>query len=220
MSAKVPKQYQKQVKAASDVLGIPYQLIAEQINLESTWNPKAVSPAGAQGLTQFMPGTFKEYGPKGGDPFNPNDSLKAYVSYMQYLLKTEKGSIYKAMEAYNAGPGNLGAGNTYAHMIFLRAGVPVGAKAGKSGKNAAYDPNSGVNQAIGEAKNAVESVLDWPGEIVDFFKEAVGDLEATAKFFGAFFEPSTYVRIGAGIGGLVFLTIGVICLGIDAVKGQ
>ncbi len=151
-----------------------------------------------------MPGTFKEYGPKGGDPFNPSDSLKAYVSYMKYLLKLEKNSIQDALAAYNAGPGNLKAGRTYASIIMKRAGVVAGTKAGPSGENAAKG-ESGIDKALG-------GLLDLPGDIVDFFKGATDALENVIDFFTLLFQPTTYVRIASGIFGLFMLVLAFVFL--------
>lgn len=215
MTVSVPSKYKDYVAHAASVLGLPEQLVAEQIGLESSFNPRAKSPAGAEGIAQFMPGTFAKYGPKGGSPYNVADAFKAYEAYMGELLKEEGGSIRNALAAYNAGPGNLSAGYTYANMIMQRAGVVPGAKAGKAGKNAGYDPNSGVNQVIDAATG---DLLSFPKTIVGFFKDAAKALEDTAQFASAFFQPSTYVRIGAGIAGLLLLTLGIVTLGLSALK--
>ena len=58
----VPAQYQGYVDHAAQVLGIPASVVAAQIGLESSWNPNAVSPAGAVGIAQFLPSTFASYG--------------------------------------------------------------------------------------------------------------------------------------------------------------
>lgn len=212
MSTSIPKQYQAYVAHASNALGIPEQLVAEQINLESTWNPKAKSPAGAEGIAQFEPATFAKYGPKGGSPYNVADAFKAYESYMGALLKQENGSIRNALAAYNAGPDDLSAGYTYANMIMQRAGVVPGAKAGPAGKNAAYDPNSGINQA---AEAVAGGLLSFPTQILGFFSEGTDALASTVKFAGAFFQPSTYVRIGAGFFGLALVILGIVTLGMS-----
>lgn len=215
MSVKIPSKYAKYVQAAADATGMPPQLVAAQIETESSWNPNAKSGAGAEGIAQFMPGTFKTYGRKGGSPYNVADAFAAYTAYMKALLKQEGGSIQKALQAYNAGPGNLSAGATYAHMILLKAGVPPDTKAGKSGENSAYDPNSGINQAVGAVTGGLLSI---PGDIVTFFKEGATALEDATQFLTAFFQPSTYVRIGAGVTGFTFVIIGLIALAMGAVK--
>ena len=49
-------------------------MVAAQLAQESGWNPNATSPAGAQGIAQFMPATWATYG-EGGDPFDPDDAI-------------------------------------------------------------------------------------------------------------------------------------------------
>ncbi|WP_083515695.1 transglycosylase SLT domain-containing protein [Glutamicibacter mysorens] len=57
---KFPEQYRKAVEKSADTAGLPIGIIAAQINQESGWGPKAVSPVGARGIAQFMPGTWEE----------------------------------------------------------------------------------------------------------------------------------------------------------------
>jgi len=77
-----------------------------QIMAESGANPKAVSSAGARGLSQFMPKTWGEWG-DGGDIENPEDAIKAQCRYMDWLHKTSGADIEKAFAAYNWGIGNV-----------------------------------------------------------------------------------------------------------------
>lgn len=65
---------------------VPAAVIAAQIEAESNWNPEAVSPASARGLSQFIPETWEQYEKedRGGadlDPFNPTDAIKAQAWY-------------------------------------------------------------------------------------------------------------------------------------------
>lgn len=179
----VPKQYQKYVTDAADELGIPANLIAAQIQLESSFDPKARSDAGAEGIAQFEPGTFAEYGPKGGSPWNVGDSFKAYVNYMKTLLHQEGGSIYKALEAYNAGPGNLSAGSTYAHMIMMRSGVGADTKAGKSGENASQ-AEGGVASTVERISKGVLESIPGLGEIFKAGQEIADTAAAIIGVFG------------------------------------
>lgn len=128
----VPPQYVSYVNQAAAATGLPASVVAAQINNESGFNPNAVSPAGAQGIAQFEPGTFSSYG--SGSPFNASDSFKAYSNYMKALLKQFGGNIQNALAAYNAGPGNIGAGMGYARTILSNAGVSSGARAGPGKK--------------------------------------------------------------------------------------
>lgn len=89
--------------------GIPVSLFLAQIQLESNWNPNAVSKAGAQGLGQLMPGTAEWLGCS--DPFNPEQNLEAAAKYMQYLHDMY-GDWNYALAAYNGGPGQITKGET------------------------------------------------------------------------------------------------------------
>ena len=62
---------------------IPWHLLAAQCRWESSFNPYAVSSAGAKGIAQFMDATWAEIGH--GDPFNARESVKAQSKYMLYL---------------------------------------------------------------------------------------------------------------------------------------
>jgi soluble lytic murein transglycosylase-like protein len=73
---------------------------------ESNFNPFAVSPVGAQGIAQFMPGTAAAYGL--GDPFDAAAAIDAQAHLMSDLL-AQFGSIPLALAAYNAGPAPVAA---------------------------------------------------------------------------------------------------------------
>jgi soluble lytic murein transglycosylase-like protein len=73
---------------------------------ESGFDPYAVSPAGAQGIAQFMPGTAAAYGLR--DPFDPESAIEAQARLMSSLLR-RFGSVRLALAAYNAGPGAVAA---------------------------------------------------------------------------------------------------------------
>jgi hypothetical protein len=120
MSVTVPSNYVWWVNAASAGTGIGYDYVACQINEESGFDPNVTSPTGAQGIAQFEPGTWATWGH--GDPYNPTDALHAYIAFMNYLVQTEGGSLFRALAAYNAGPGNIAAGYGYATTIIDCAG--------------------------------------------------------------------------------------------------
>lgn len=86
--------------------GLPASFFARLIWRESLFNPNVVSPRGAQGIAQFMPGTASERGL--ADPF---DTQTALVESARYLteLKTRFGSLGMAAAAYNAGPNRVAA---------------------------------------------------------------------------------------------------------------
>src|SRR5437879_9641946 len=90
------------VYSAADQYNIPRDLFAALINQESGFNPRAVSPKGAQGLGQLMPGTAAGLGVT--DAFDPAQNLEASARYFSQQLRTF-GSEENALAAYNAGPG-------------------------------------------------------------------------------------------------------------------
>ena len=71
---------------------------------ESRGDPRAVSPAGAEGLFQFMPGTAKDLGI---NPLDPAQALQGAGTYLGGLFKQFGGDLSKALAAYNEGPGAL-----------------------------------------------------------------------------------------------------------------
>lgn len=80
--------------------GLPEDFLARLIWKESLFNPRAVSPMGAQGIAQFMPGTAKLRGLS--DPFDPLMALAASAAYLAELRATF-GNLGLAAAAYNAG---------------------------------------------------------------------------------------------------------------------
>ena len=96
-------------------LEAPVAILGAQIHQESGWNPRALSPVGAQGLAQFMPATAAwmptiDATLTGGSPYNPKWSLRAVSQYDGWLysrLKADQDCDRWAMtlSAYNGGLG-------------------------------------------------------------------------------------------------------------------
>jgi soluble lytic murein transglycosylase-like protein len=87
-------------KAAARRHGIPEDLFLRLVQTESGWNPGAVSPKGATGLAQLMPGTARMLGVKIDDPAQNLDGGARYLRMMHDRF----GSWRLALAAYNAGP--------------------------------------------------------------------------------------------------------------------
>jgi Transglycosylase SLT domain/D-alanyl-D-alanine carboxypeptidase/Putative Flp pilus-assembly TadE/G-like len=98
----VPARYAPMIARAAQRWGVSAQLLAAQLYAESNFNPFAVSPAGAQGIAQFMPGTAAGLGLR--NPFDAAASIDAQAHLMHDLL-ARFASVPLALAAYNAGPG-------------------------------------------------------------------------------------------------------------------
>lgn len=121
--ANVPAEYEADViRAGSICQVVTPSIIAAQIEQESNWNPKAGSGAGAQGIAQFMPGTWAAHGLDGdgdgkADIWNPHDAIWSQGNYMCDLasqVETAKKSgrlagdtLELTLAAYNAGLGSV-----------------------------------------------------------------------------------------------------------------
>ena len=115
LSAQVPAEYRGHILAAAAACpGLPGALLAAQLHAESGWDPAAVSPAGAQGLAQFMPATWRTWGRDGDgdgdrDPFSSPDAIAAQGALMCDLLGRARATdwgldaIDLALAGYNAG---------------------------------------------------------------------------------------------------------------------
>jgi Transglycosylase SLT domain len=125
-SVVVPSQYVSDVQAAASYTGLPYSVVAAQLSDESSFNPGATSPSGAEGIAQFLPSTFANYDTGAPDqpptPYDVGDAFYAYERYMKQLLNQFGGNVQDALAAYNAGPGNIQAGMGYANSILNAAG--------------------------------------------------------------------------------------------------
>jgi hypothetical protein len=97
----VPAAYVDPIARAASRWNVSASLLAAQLYAESGFNPLAVSPAGARGIAQFMPGTARSYGLR--DPFDPAASIHAQGRLMRDLLR-QFGTVPLALAAYNAGP--------------------------------------------------------------------------------------------------------------------
>jgi len=95
--------YASEIEAAAARHGIDPALLKALIRQESGFDPSAGSAAGAQGLTQLMPGTAASLGVT--DPFDPLQSIEGGARYLRQQLDAFGGDVTKALAAYNAGPG-------------------------------------------------------------------------------------------------------------------
>ena len=96
----IPQQDVRWANQAAAETHVPAAMLLAVAAQESGFNPSAVSPAGAQGLMQFMPATWARYGR--GNPFNPKAAIFAGAAYLRHLA-LKLGSWPLAIAGYNAG---------------------------------------------------------------------------------------------------------------------
>ena len=85
--------------------GVDEALVRAVIRMESGGRTAAVSPKGAMGLMQLMPGTARMLGVE--DPFDPVQNLEGGIKYLSQLSDKYQGDLVKTLAAYNAGPGRV-----------------------------------------------------------------------------------------------------------------
>jgi len=102
VAASKPEALTDIVRGASDKHLIDEDLIHSVIRAESGFNPKAVSPKGAQGLMQLMPATARNLGVT--DSFDSRANVEAGTQYLHEMLIKFNFDLAKALAAYNAGP--------------------------------------------------------------------------------------------------------------------
>ena len=99
------QDFDQVIQAAGEKHGVDSALIRAVVQTESSGNPLAVSPAGAQGLMQLMPKTAAELGVR--DPFDPGQNIMGGTRYLRRLLDRYQGDRKLALAAYNWGMGNV-----------------------------------------------------------------------------------------------------------------
>ena len=97
----VPAQFRAPLLHAAARWNVSAALLAAQLMAESNFDPNAGSPAGAQGIAQFMPATAAAYGLR--NPYDPVEAIDAQAHLMSDLLR-QFGDPSLALAAYNAGP--------------------------------------------------------------------------------------------------------------------
>ena len=94
-------RYNSHVMAASQETQIEPALIHAVISVESAYNPRAISRAGAVGLMQLMPETAKRYGVN--NRLDPEQNIHGGARYLRFLMKMFDNNLKLVLAAYNAG---------------------------------------------------------------------------------------------------------------------
>ena len=103
-AAGVPANYSRAVADLARRFDLSPALLEAVVWQESRWRENAVSPVGARGLAQLMPGTARELGV---DPNDPLANLEGGARYLRQQLDRFDGNLELALAAYNAGPGRV-----------------------------------------------------------------------------------------------------------------
>jgi len=95
--------FDAEIASASRTYGVDEAVVRAIIHAESSFNPKARSKAGAQGLMQLMPATASRFGVT--DAYDASQNIRGGVKYLAWLLKRFDGNVKLAAAGYNAGEG-------------------------------------------------------------------------------------------------------------------
>jgi Transglycosylase SLT domain len=192
----IPSNIAIYIQQAASGTGLPESVVAAQNYVESSYGSDAgTSSAGAEGPWQFLQSTWSGLTSLPfSDASNWADSTPVYITYMKQLLQEENGNVANALAAYNAGPGNLAAGQGYASEILSLAG---------------QSPNVTVSTAGGSTSgsgatttSATSGLFSWPSEITGFFTDAKTFVDALLWIV----NPASWLRIGSFfIGGILIL---------------
>lgn len=113
--------YAEAINYYADRFGILPRHLAGLLEIESGFDPNAVSYAGARGMSQFMPGTAPSYNVRYGDsPGAIRSQIRGAAHYLDDLgyERGNRGAIHNAFQSYNAGPGNPSAAGSYGADVF------------------------------------------------------------------------------------------------------
>ena len=122
----MPTDFRQIAREKAAKYGLLPEVFERQIEAESGFNPKAGSPAGAQGIAQIMPATARGWGVNPNDPISSLDAaaknmsryIKTYLGGVQPSKETDPAKLRvayeKGLRAYNAGPGAVEASKNYA----------------------------------------------------------------------------------------------------------
>ncbi len=97
--------YDSYIRDSAQRHGIDPALLKAMMHTESSFNPNARSPVGAQGLMQLMPATARRF--KVSNAWNPSENIEGSAKYLAWLMRRFNNRVEYAVAGYNAGEGNV-----------------------------------------------------------------------------------------------------------------
>lgn len=190
-------RYESVARSTAAKYGIPVRLFLSLIDHESSWNPGAVSYAGAVGLAQLMPATAK--GLK-VDPWNPKQNLDGGARYLSGQYK-KLGSWKDALRAYNQGPNAIGdpkAGLEYAEAVMAgrNAAKFLNAEPAAGGGTKVKRPMGTWGKLPGAMSTADLAEFLWPED--KEFNALARSLETPEQTFNTGAGPTPGGALGVG----------------------
>ncbi|HEY6392247.1 MAG TPA: lytic transglycosylase domain-containing protein [Bryobacteraceae bacterium] len=148
------------VEEAAKTFDVSPALVDSVIQVESNYNPNAVSPKGARGLMQLMPATARRFGVK--NSFDAKQNIEGGVRYLKFLQQTFKDDRL-AIAAYNAGEGAVAKyGNVPPYPETMNYVAKVGKKYGQA-RRAADKP-----KVVAKLEETPKPPADEPHHIVHY----------------------------------------------------
>jgi soluble lytic murein transglycosylase len=103
--SRLSNRYDRHIQRASAIHNVPFDLVKALIKVESDFNCRAVSRAGAMGLMQIMPDNLRLLNVS--DPFDPWENILGGTKYLRKMIDRFDGELSMALAAYNAGPNRV-----------------------------------------------------------------------------------------------------------------
>ncbi|MCC7498192.1 MAG: lytic transglycosylase domain-containing protein [Bryobacterales bacterium] len=156
----------KMIEQAAERYDLDPLLVHSVIEVESNYNPFAVSGKGALGLMQLIPSTARRFGVR--NPFDPKENIGGGVRYLKYLSTIYSSDLRLVLAAYNAGEGAVARYNGIPHYPETEQYVyRVGKAYGKRRRAVRMAGRTEMPPAAGtaEAARPVEMSIDAQGRL-------------------------------------------------------